>query len=148
MSEHTRYPGDNLESREDFEASECEATCPLHAALRSKLAATTTRAEQAERNYNRLLDERAGDFEKWFKIVGYCGLTPYQAECPQVIDEELRQLVAWRWMADMGCTVQRNADITSPPWTVLDIDGDIHGQGHTPIEAIKAALAALEPRQQ
>lgn len=96
---------------------------------------------------SRLQDERAADFAKWFKIIGYGGLTEYQAECPQVIDLALRELVNWRWMAEMQLIVQAMASTVpdKPEWVVMDVDGDWMGHGWTAQEAIADARSRLYP---
>jgi hypothetical protein len=90
---------------------------------------------------SRLQDERAADFAKWFKIIGFGGLTEYQAECPQVIDLFLRELVLWRWLVEMRLIVQEMASTVpgKPYWAVLDVDGECLGEGPTAIEAIVEA---------
>ncbi len=42
--------------------------------------------------YQSKRDENAGDFEKWFKIIGFNGLTGYQPECAIIIDDSMRLL--------------------------------------------------------
>jgi hypothetical protein len=58
--------------------------------------AATERVGELERALANVQDERAHDFEKWFRIIGYGGMTPYQAECPIIIDGSLRELVQLR----------------------------------------------------
>lgn len=117
------------------------------------LAAETRRVENvmAERDrwaglYSRLQDERAADFEKWFKIINFGNLTPYQAECPHVIDAALRELVLWRWTTEMQLIVQAMASTVpgKPEWVVMDVDGDWMGHGFTPQEAIADAKSRVE----
>lgn len=99
--------------------------------------------------YSRLQDERAADFVKWFKIIGFGGLTEYQAECPQVIDAALRELALWRWTAEMQLIVQAMASSVpdKPEWVVMDVDGDWMGHGLTPQEAIADARSRVEGAQ-
>ena len=112
----------------------------------AQVAQLTADVEKWSGLYNRLQDERAADFAKWFKIINFGGLTEYQAECPQVIDDALRQLENWRWTARMGLVVQAMASECAgkPDWAVLDVDGDMLGYGSTPMDAIKAAKKEVE----
>ena len=114
--------------------------------LRAQVAQLTNDVEKWSGLYSRLQDERAADFAKWFKIIDFGGLTEYQAECPQVIDDALRQLENWRWAARMGLVVQAMASECAgkPDWAVLDVDGDMLGYGSTPMDAIKAAKKEVE----
>lgn len=105
--------------------------------LEVALAAEKQQSERWSKLYSNLIDERAADFAKWFKMLNYGGLTEYQAECPQVIDEAIRQLVNWRWTTNMHLVVQAMA--SKPDWAVIDVDGDVLGFGDTPMEAIEAA---------
>ena len=117
-----------------------------NATLRAQVAQLTNDVEKWSGLYSRLQDERAADFAKWFKIIDFGGLTEYQAECPQVIDDALRQLENWRWAARMGLVVQAMASECAgkPDWAVLDVDGDMLGYGSTPMDAIKAAKKEVE----
>lgn len=105
--------------------------------LRTALAAATKESERWSTLYSNLQDERAADFAKWFKMLNYDGLTEYQAECPQVIDEAIRQLVNWRWTTSMHLVVQAMA--SKPDWVVLGAADVVLGFGKTPMEAIEAA---------
>ena len=114
--------------------------------LKAALAAATKESERWSKLYSNLLNERAADFAKWFKMLDYGGLTEYQAECPQVIDDAIRQLVNWRWTTRMGLVVQAMASECAgkPDWAVLDVDGDVLGFGKTPMEAIESAKKEVE----
>lgn len=51
-----------------------------------------------------------------------------------------RELDLWRWLTENRCIVQENAVVGAPLWAVLDVDGNVIGQGNTPIDAIAAAV--------
>lgn len=93
---------------------------------------------------NRLQDERAADFAKWFKIIDFGGLTEYQAECPQVIDLALRELMMWRWLLEMRLTVHENAVEGTGKWSVLDVDNEIVGRGMTVYAAVADAKGLIQ----
>lgn len=57
--------------------------------------------------------------------------------------EAAKHLAMWRWLTEMQCTVQRNSDVNAPPWTVLDVDNEILGQGNSPLAAIADAKVSL-----
>lgn len=94
--------------------------------------------------HNRLQDERAADFAKWFKIINYGGMTEYQAECPQVIDLALRELAMWRWLLEMRLTVHENAMEGAGKWSVLDVDNEIVGRGMTVAAAVADAKGLIQ----
>src|SRR5690606_30975473 len=91
----------------------------------------------------RLQDERAADFAKWFKIINYGGLTEYQAECPQVIDLALRELVMWRWLLEMGLHAQENAMEGAGKWSVIDVDNVVGGRGMPVLAAVAGATGLI-----
>ncbi len=113
--------------------------------MSAEIPGQLTKSEQAMADaYNRLLDERAADFVKWFKIIGYSGLTEYQAECPQVIDLALHELVMWRWLHEMQFHVEQNAIDGAAKWSVLDVDNEVVGRGMTVAAAVADAKGLIQ----
>jgi hypothetical protein len=61
----------------------------------------------------------------------------------RVSQEQKAELDCWRWMAEMRLTVQENSVTTRPPWAVLDVDGELQGEGQTALSAIQDARQKL-----
>jgi hypothetical protein len=57
----------------------------------------------------------------------------------RINQEQSEELAGWRWLAEMRLTVQENSVVGRPPWAVLDVDGEILGEGATAQAAIENA---------
>lgn len=68
--------------------------------------------------------ERMSELEQLRMMAGISAAMLRDGRARKMVDA-LAELELWHWLTDMRLTVEENSVAGEPPWTVLDVDGDM-----------------------